>query len=354
MRRLITLIATLVTALAGLTLAAGAPAATAAPTTCGTSTTKTLYAGQTTDAGQVVVGNDATNLYVTFTTTGGWQLSKTHVHAADSLAGIPVNKAGNPQIGNFRYQTTHNPPVTTFTYTIPKSAVGPDNNVNSLVVAAHADLVKVDGSGKVVASETGWGGGTRFTDRGSWATYLVHEWQSCKSEQPASKTETAFARLLPTTLTNAADDDQVTCFLDLDLNSDGTGDFNRWGWTNGPLEASATPYTFDVTAGAGQCKGGTKVGTLAVDYDGSTAKVTFQASGTNPATGLDYRLQETHLYVGSAPLPTNNGEYTVAPGQYPTIHGELKGVASDSYTVTGLSGPIHVVAHATVSGFPLP
>lgn len=354
MRRLITLIASTAVAAAGLTAVTGTPGAAAAPSTCGTDTAKTLFAGQTTDAGKVVVGNDANNLYVTFTTTGGWMMSKTQVHAADSLAGIPVNRAGNPQIGNFKYQTTHNPIASTFTYTIPKSVASPDSNVNTLVVAAHADLVKVDSSGAVIASETGWAGDLRFTDRGSWATYLVHEWQACTVDPPASKTETAFARLLPTTLTNAADADPVTCFLALDLDADGTGDFNRWGWTNGPLAASPTPYTFDLIAGAGQCKGGTKVGTMTVAYDGSKATVTMQTSGTNPSSGLPYKLQETHLYVGSAPLATNNGEYTVAPGQYPTIHGELKGVSSDSYTVTGLSGPIHVVAHATVSGFPLP
>jgi hypothetical protein len=52
-------------------------------------------------------------------------------------------------------------------------------------------------------------------------------------------------------------------------------------------------------------------------------------------------------------LPTNNGAYTVAPGQYSTIHGDLDDVTSNSYTITGLSGEIYVVAHATVYGFPV-
>ena len=73
---------------------------------------------------------------------------------------------------------------------------------------------------------------------------------------------------------------------------------------------------------------------------------------TDATTGVPYNLVETHLYVGSEPLATDGNEnYTVAPGQYPTIHDELANVSSDSYTVT-VSGDIYVVAHATVAGFP--
>jgi hypothetical protein len=48
-------------------------------------------------------------------------------------------------------------------------------------------------------------------------------------------------------------------------------------------------------------------------------------------------LAETHVYVGNDILPQDNkGGYTVAPGQY--------------QMVTGLSGDIYVVAHASVYG----
>ncbi|UCC54331.1 MAG: hypothetical protein JSV68_10255, partial [Anaerolineaceae bacterium] len=140
----------------------------------------------------------------------------------------------------------------------------------------------------------------------------------------------------------------------IDDDGDGEKDFNRWGWTNGPLAAGS--YEFDVYAGAGRCDltKGTLVGTLSVDYDGSTATVSFNTSGTNPDTGLPYTMVETHLYVGSELLATDvNGDFTVAPGQYLTIHDELANVTSDSYTISGLSGDIYVVAHATVAGFPV-
>ena len=64
-----------------------------------------------------------------------------------------------------------------------------------------------------------------------------------------------------------------------------------------------------------------------------------------------FYLEETQLYVGNEPLARNvNGEYTVAPGQYPAIHDDLDGTTSDMYTVMDLSGGVYVVAHASVIG----
>jgi hypothetical protein len=310
------------------------PAANAEVDYCGTPKLVTLYAGQTIDAGTVTVSNDADNLYVTYTTANGWLLSETHLHVADSLAGIPQTNKGNPKVGNFAYQRSYDPPVSEDTYVIAKSDLSLDAN-NSVVIAAHAAVVQVDDSGNVIASETGWGDGDPFVDRGSWAMYFQYTWQDCNGGGGGgSDTETAFA----------FGGEDAQCFLDLDLDNDGVGDFNRWGWTNGPLAEGS--YSFDIYAGAGQCdlSKGTLVGTLSVAYSSGTAIVTYQ-------TDSPYTMVETHLYVGSDILATNNGDYTVAPGQYPTIHGELGNITSDSYTVSGLSGDIYVVAHATVAGF---
>ena len=320
---------------------AGAQAAT-----CGQPTTATLFAGQTINAGTVAVANDANYLYVTYTTTGGWKLQQTHLHVADSLAGIPQTKTGNPKIGNFAYQTTHNPLVTTYTYTIAKTALSLDAN-QSVAIAAHAVVVQVDGSGTVTSSQTGWAAGTPFVQRGSWATYFQYSWQDCKVDPPVqTKTETAFG------YSSSAGQ----CFIGLDADGDGADDgFNRWGWTIGPL-AQGSVYMFDLYAGAGRCdiSKGTRVGTVTVEYYGDTATVTYGMSGTNPATGVAYNLVEAQLYVGSEILPKDvNGEYTVAPGQYPDVAGELKNVLTKTFTVTGLSGDVYVVAHATVAGFPL-
>ena len=290
------------------------------------------------------MSNDEANLYVTYTAVDPWWLSETHLHVADSEAGIPQNRKGNPVPGNFQYSRTSEPVLREDTYTIPKADLSLDDN-NSVTVAAHAVVVQLDASGNVIASETGWADGPRFVDRGSWATYFQYQWQQCNTGGGNGEgTETAFA---------FGDDPYAACFIGADFEGDGVDDgFNRWGWSNGTL--SAGTYTFEIYAGAGQCdrSKGTLVGTLSIDYDGSTATVTFDMTETDATTGVPYNLVETHLYVGSKPLAIDgNGNYTVAPGQYPTIHDELANVSSDSYTVT-VSGDIYVVAHATVAGFP--
>jgi hypothetical protein len=116
--------------------------------------------------------------------------------------------------------------------------------------------------------------------------------------------------------------------------------FSQWGWTNGPLGPGT--YTFDIYAGAAQCNiyKGKKVGWLTVNYNGSTASVTYNMF-------YGYKMDETHLYVGTNPLPKKNGSYTVSPGQYPYSH-DLNNASTDSYTVTGLCGKIYIIAHAVV------
>lgn len=335
----------LVTLVAVAALVAFGMGAPAMAEICGTPKVVTLFAGQTINAGTVTVSNDENNLYVTFTTANDWLLSETHLHVADSLASIPQNKSGNPKIGNFEYQTSYDPAVSEDTYVIAKADLSLDEN-NSVVIAAHAVVVQIGSDGVISESETGWAAGESFVDRGSWATYFAYTWQECDGFPPVeeSGTETAFAY----------GDQYATCFIGADFDGDGEDDgFNRWGWTNGPLAAGS--YIFEIYAGAGQCDltKGTLVGTLSVVYEGSTANVTFTMSETDSNTGLDYTMVETHLYVGNDILASNNGEFTVAPGQYPTIHNELANVTSDSYTISGLSGNIYVVAHATVAGFPL-
>jgi hypothetical protein len=106
-------------------------------------------------------------------------------------------------------------------------------------------------------------------------------------------------------------------------------------------------------AGAGQCDvgKGIKVGSVSVSYSQGTAVVTFRTTGQNPSTGQLYTMADAHAYVGAAILPTNNGEFTVAPGQYPQIDSEVRNATVKTFTFSGLSGAIHVVAHSSVAGF---
>ena len=152
---------------------------------CGSATTTTLYAGRTTDAGTVRVYNDSSTLYVEFSTTGGWQLTESHVAIATSLAGIPQTKSGNPKIGNFPYQRTYSPVVTTDVYAFPMDQLAVSLGLSgftcgstSLVIAAHAVVVQLDANGGVTARETGWGNGTGFPGA-NWSMYFNHTIQCC-------------------------------------------------------------------------------------------------------------------------------------------------------------------------------
>lgn len=292
-----------------------------------------LFAGQTTDAGDVCLAVSGNNLAVTYTTTGGWQLTGASLWAGLTLAAMPQTNTGNPKIGLFPYQSgTLAAGATTYQFLLPLSAFGLDASMTSclatkVLLAAHANVRLPNGDG-TFRTETGWGDGQRLVTRGSWAMYFAAT-LTCVADTPPQKTrtETAFAY-------GGA---SATCFIGMTQLTT-----NRWGWTNGPLAAGT--YTFDLYAGAGQCdrSKGTKVGTLTVVYSGSTATVTYTMLA-------GFTLDETHLYVGGELLPRKNGEYTVAPGQYPAIH-DLSGASSDSYTVSGLSGSVYVVAHAVVTG----
>ena len=136
----------------------------------------------------------------------------------------------------------------------------------------------------------------------------------------------------------------ATCFREIDVEPPiGKRDFSRWGWTNGPLTAGS--YAWEIYAGAGQCdlSKGTLVGELTVDYDDVTGDVTVIYD-----IDTGWELYETHLYVGCDMLPTKNGRFTVAPGQYGNSH-DLEGASSDTFTVNVVcANGIYVVAHAVV------
>jgi hypothetical protein len=299
----------------------------------------TLFAGQTIDVGDVCVSiqgaEGAEELCITYTTTGGWTMNEAHLWVGDDLADMPQSRKGNPKIGNFPYNSGDISGATTYTKCIPVSELTENICDATLYVAAHTAVQKDNGDG-TVDSETAWGSGENLVERGSWATYSSVTFSCNDTEGPDPETgncETAFAY-------GAA----ATCFLDIDEDEDGTSDFNRWGWTNFITESGT--YTFDTYAGAGRCDitKGTLVGDLTVVYDeaAGTATVTFATSG-------GFTMDETHLYVGNDLLASNNGEFTVAPGQYPIVDGDVNST-SNTYVVEGLSGDIYVVAHSVVCG----
>lgn len=293
-----------------------------------------LMAGQSTDAGSVCATVDGDYLKVTYATADGWQLTETHLWTGTQWSQMPQTRTGNPKIGNFPYNSGPLSGATTYTVSVDLRSFGLNSSMTvcqavNLFIAAHAGVRKGNGDG-TYQTETAWGDGVSLVARGSWAEGFAIT-INCFDDTPPPpveyRYETAFARFASA----------AACFIGSPYI-----ETNRWGWTNGPLAAGT--YAMDIYAAAGRCdlSKGTRVGTLTVAYNGSTATVTFtMLSG--------YVMDETHLYVGSEPLARDvNSEYTVAPGQYPVRH-DLTRATSDSYTVSGLSGPIYVVAHAVVA-----
>ncbi|MCG9970081.1 T9SS type A sorting domain-containing protein, partial [Christiangramia crocea] len=155
------------------------------------------------------------------------------------------------------------------------------------------------------------------------------------------------------------------CFIDErpdETNFNWTLDFdaNRWGWTNFISISEFTvdnDYTFsmDLYAAAGQCdiNKGTLVGSVDVTYTGDEEGGTVSVS-YNMLPG--YWLGGVHVYVGQEPYMwrqqgNKEGEYTVAPGQYPFNSdnaGEYTYLETiEPISVEGVTG-FYVIAHADV------
>jgi hypothetical protein len=120
----------------------------------------------------------------------------------------------------------------------------------------------------------------------------------------------------------------ATCFLNLSpINA------NNWGWTNYIGEGS---YDWPIYAGAGQCdiSKGTLVGNLSVEYFGGTVTITYEIDP-------EFELGDTHVWVGTTPLPLKKGVYSTAPGQFNHNF-------ENPVVVSGLSGNIYIAAHAGV------
>jgi len=133
----------------------------------------TLWAGQTIDAGQVIVYNDETNLYVTVVATVGFQSVSENIKmwVGTDLTTIDGGGTSRPSAGGFPYKASVTE-GTTYTFTIPLESVsGYDASVcgeQAIWVVVHVDILAPDGNGGSSA-ETAWGGG----DRRTWERMVV-------------------------------------------------------------------------------------------------------------------------------------------------------------------------------------
>ena len=157
----------------GLVMKNGGKGSTVCPpvTYCGETTTVRLMAGQHIESGNVFVGNDASNIYITYTTQDGWRMTELHLYAGACEA-LPINNGGNTAPGKFPNKVSFSGSgVTSYTFTIPLSSL--NGCAPDICVAAHA---VVNNCGQ---PETAWGEGCRINEKGNWAMRFNYSIQSC-------------------------------------------------------------------------------------------------------------------------------------------------------------------------------
>ena len=128
-----------------------------------------LIAAQNYVAGSVTIERDNENLFITYTATGEWSITETHISIGDcNEVEIPNTGSDNPKIGNFEYAGNHDNEQTVV-YTINLSEL---NISDMYCLAAHAVVVGDNGA------ETAWAEGLDFGGN-SWAMYVENYLSDC-------------------------------------------------------------------------------------------------------------------------------------------------------------------------------
>lgn len=127
-----------------------------------------LYAGKDSfknnvPVGKVNVERDTTDLYITYTLNEGWYINDTHLDVKEYASDFP-QKNGNAIPGKFAYSSLNQPPVSEYTYQMPR----PPFEV--MVIAAQADISHKTGD-VFDASSGAWAGNKQFPGK-NWDLYF--------------------------------------------------------------------------------------------------------------------------------------------------------------------------------------
>ncbi|WP_076662870.1 hypothetical protein [Mangrovimonas sp. DI 80] len=127
-----------------------------------------LIAGQHHVAGDVSVYNDGEHLIVIFSSNGEWTLGTTHLSLGNCEDDwVPLNGAGNPQIGQFPFTEPISATEYEVVYAISLESLG-----DNYCFAAHAEVEGPTGG------ETAWAEGAQF-DGNSWAMFVEASLLDC-------------------------------------------------------------------------------------------------------------------------------------------------------------------------------
>lgn len=132
-----------------------------------------IYGGQDILVGALEVTNDADSLYVTYTTTGCWELEETHLYVGEA-ANIPTNGGGVPIPGQFPYSAENQEGLSSYTYAISLADLP-----ECYAIAAHSSVNCTEGNGGNT-QETAWSFGTEFPNTNRWGWYSEYCSQYCE------------------------------------------------------------------------------------------------------------------------------------------------------------------------------
>lgn len=145
---------------------------------CGPSTIADHRASSGRKIGTVEIYNTATSLHVIFSMIDGATVRESHVHAALSLAGIPVN-GGRAALGKFDYVSYHNPALAAVNYAIPLANIGSGANTGDDVYVAPNTFGESQG-----LTRAGWPDGMSLGPNANSGTAMVHTIQPCGTPPP--------------------------------------------------------------------------------------------------------------------------------------------------------------------------
>ncbi len=116
-------------------------------------------------------------------TSGEWKIAATQIYAGyPEINPLPATKKGNPIPGQFPYKRDYADPVARHQLTLDlKDDLGFSwgsqyRELRTPTFAVHADLVKLDSKGKVIAEEGAWAFGGDVFEGSEWGwtlTYLL-------------------------------------------------------------------------------------------------------------------------------------------------------------------------------------
>jgi len=139
--------------------------------------TTPLYAAQTIDAGLVSLWNTSQALKIKIETSGDWLIANVHIYAGyPEDDPIPMTKKGDVRLGHFPYKMEYETPVPGHLLILDLkddlefswgSKFGERRHPT---FAVHADLVKLDAYGEVIAEEGAWAYGPHWFEN-QWGWY---------------------------------------------------------------------------------------------------------------------------------------------------------------------------------------